>query len=153
MTTSRLRSPVGMTAIMCIAEAFSMTGFACYTTLLPVLMKEWALSNTEAGLIGGIFYTGYMVAVPVLSSLTDRVDSRRIYVFACTLSALGAACFALFAQGLWSALACQFVIGAGLGGTYMPGLKSLTDHLQGADRKSTRLNSSHTDISRMPSSA
>ncbi len=132
MTTVRLGTPVGMTMVMCIAEAFSMTGFACYTTLLPGLMKEWTLSNAEAGLIGGIFYTGYMVAVPVLSSLTDRIDSRRIYVFACALSALGAACFALFAQGLWSALLCQFVIGAGLGGTYMPGLKSLTDHLQGA---------------------
>ena len=132
MTTVRLRTPVGMTVVMCMAEAFSMTGFACYTTLLPGLMKEWTLSNAEAGLIGGIFYTGYMVAVPVLSSLTDRIDSRRIYVFACALSVLGAACFALFAQGLWSALLCQFVIGAGLGGTYMPGLKSLTDHLQGA---------------------
>jgi MFS family permease len=132
MIQSKLRTPVGMTALMCIAEALSMTGFACYTTLLPVLLREWTLSNTEAGLIGGIFYAGYMVAVPVLSSLTDRVDSRRIYAFACALSALGAACFALFAQGLWSALFCQFVIGAGLGGTYMPGLKSLTDHLQGA---------------------
>ena len=132
MTTVRLRTPVGMTGVMCMAEVFSMTGFACYTTLLPELMKEWTLSNAEAGLIGGIFYTGYMVAVPVLSSLTDRIDSRRIYVFACALSVLGAACFALFAQGLWSALLCQFVIGAGLGGTYMPGLKSLTDHLQGA---------------------
>ena len=32
---------------------------------------------------------------------------------------------------------------------------SLTDHgnMNGLDRKSTRLNSSHTDISRMPSSA
>ena len=132
MTTVRLRTPVGMTGVMCMAEVFSMTGFACYTTLLPELMKEWTLSNAEAGLIGGIFYSGYMVAVPVLSSLTDRIDSRRIYVFACALSVLGAACFALFAQGLWSALLCQFVIGAGLGGTYMPGLKSLTDHLQGA---------------------
>lgn len=132
MTIVRLRTPVGMTGVMCMAEVFSMTGFACYTTLLPGLMKEWTLSNAEAGLIGGIFYTGYMVAVPVLSSLTDRIDSRRIYVFACALSVLGAACFALFAQGLWSALLCQFVIGAGLGGTYMPGLKSLTDHLQGA---------------------
>ena len=120
-----------MTVLMCVAEAFSMTGFACYTTLLPVLMKEWALSNTEAGLIGGVFYTGYMVAVPVLASLTDRVDSRKVYVFACSLSALGAVGFALFAGGLWSALAFQFVIGAGLGGTYMPGLKTLTDHLEG----------------------
>ena len=114
MTTVRLRTPVGMTVVMCMAEAFSMSGFACYTTLLPELMKEWTLSNAEAGLIGGIFYSGYMVAVPVLSSLTDRIDSRRIYVFACALSVLGAACFALFAQGLWSALLCQFVIGAGL---------------------------------------
>jgi MFS family permease len=120
-----------MTALMCIAETLSMTGFACYTTLLPVLMKEWTLSNTEAGLIGGIFYTGYMVAVPVLASLTDRVDSRKIYVFACSLSALGAAGFALFAHGLATALFFQFVIGAGLGGTYMPGLKTLTDHLEG----------------------
>ena len=120
-----------MTVLMCVAEAFSMTGFACYTTLLPVLMKEWALSNTEAGLIGGVFYTGYMVAVPVLASLTDRVDSRKVYVFACSLSALGDVGIALFAGGLWSALAFQFVIGAGLGGTYMPGLKTLTDHLEG----------------------
>jgi MFS family permease len=131
MTSIRPRSAVGMTVLMCVAEALSMTGFACYTTLLPVLMKDWALNNTEAGLIGGIFYTGYMVAVPVLASLTDRVDSRKVYVFACMLSALGAAGFALFAHGLVSALLFQFVIGAGLGGTYMPGLKNLTDHLEG----------------------
>jgi MFS family permease len=131
MRTPRLRTPVGMTALMCFAEALSMTGFACYTTLLPVLMKEWTLSNTEAGLIGGIFYTGYMVAVPVLASLTDRIDSRKVYAFACMLSALGAAGFALFAHGLATALFFQFVIGAGLGGTYMPGLKTLTDHLEG----------------------
>lgn len=125
------RPAVAMTATMCMAETLSMTGFACYTTLLPLLMKEWGLNNSEAGLIGGIFYTGYMVAVPVLAALTDRIDSRRVYAFACMLSALGAAGFALFAQGLWSALAFQFVIGAGLGGTYMPGLKTLTDHLEG----------------------
>jgi MFS family permease len=37
----------------------------------------------------------------------------------------------LFAQGLWSALFFQFLIGAGLGGTYMPGLKMLADQLEG----------------------
>ena len=131
MSRLQVRSPVGMTALMCVAEALSMTGFACYTTLLPGLMKEWSLSNTEAGLIGGVFSIGYMVAVPVLASLTDRVDSRKIYAFACTLSACGAAGFALFAQGLATALFFQFVVGAGLGGTYMPGLKTLTDHLEG----------------------
>lgn len=130
MTTPR--SAVAMTAIMCVAEAFSMASFAAYSTLLPIFQKEWGLSNSQAGLIGGIAFAGYMTAVPVLTALTDRVDSRRIYLGACLLSALGAGGFALFAQGLWTALLFQFIIGAGLGGTYMPGLKTLTDHLEGS---------------------
>lgn len=109
-----------------------MTGFAAYTTLLPVLQKEWTLSNSEAGFISGIFFAGYVVATPVLTSLTDRVDARRVYLFACLLSALGAAGFAFFADGLVAALIFQFLIGAGLGGSYMPGLKMLTDQLDGA---------------------
>ena len=124
-------SAVRLTFIMCAAEALSMTGFAAYTTLLPQLQRVWSLSNSEAGLIGGVFYAGYMAAVPVLTSLTDRIDSRRVYAWACLLSVCGAACFALFAQGLWSALLFQFLIGAGLAGTYMPGLKTLTDQLEG----------------------
>jgi MFS family permease len=98
-------SAVRLTFIMCLAEALSMTGFAAYTTLLPQLQREWGLSNSEAGAIGGIFYAGYMAAVPLLTSLTDRIDARRIYAAACALSLVGAACFAAFAQGLWTALA------------------------------------------------
>lgn len=126
-----VQSPVRLTFIMCLAEALSMTGFAAYTTLLPQLQREWALANSQAGLIGGIFYAGYMLGVPVLTSLTDRIDSRRIYAASCVISSLGALGFALFAEGLWTALLFQFLIGAGLGGTYMPGLKALTDHLEG----------------------
>jgi MFS family permease len=117
---------------MCLAEALSMTGFAAYTTLLPQLQREWQLSNSQAGLIGGVFYAGYMIGVPVLTSLTDRVDSRRIYACSCAVSTLGAAGFAWFGQGLWSALFFQLLIGTGLAGTYMPGLKTLTDHLEGS---------------------
>lgn len=108
-----------------------MTGFAAYTTLLPVLQRQWGLSNSEAGLISGIYFAGYVVATPVLTSLTDRVDARRVYLLACSMSAVGAGGFALFAGGLWSALLFQFLIGAGLGGSYMPGLKMLADQLEG----------------------
>ena len=116
---------------MCVAEALSMTGFAAYTTLLPQLQREWSLSNSEAGLVGGVFYAGYMTAVPLLTSLTDRIDSRRVYRWACALAVLGAAGFATLGQGLVTALVFQFLIGAGLAGTYMPGLKTLTDQLEG----------------------
>lgn len=127
----RRLSPVQLTLLMCVAEALCMTGFAAYTTLLPALQKEWELSNSEAGLISGIYYAGYIAATPILTSLTDRVDARRVYAFACALSLAGAAGFMLFAQGLWSALFFQFLIGAGLGGSYMPGLKMLADQLEG----------------------
>lgn len=109
-----------------------MTGFAAYTTLLPALQREWAFSNSEAGLVSGIYYAGYVMATPVLTSLTDRVDSRRVYLVACLISCVGAAGFMLFAGGLASALLFQFLIGAGLGGSYMPGLKMLTDPLEGS---------------------
>jgi MFS family permease len=131
MSSATRLTPVRLTLLMCIAEALCMTGFATYTTLLPALQREWGLSNSEAGLISGIFYAGYVAATPILTSLTDRVDARRVYWLACGLSLAGAAGFALFASGLWSALFFQFLIGAGLGGSYMPGLKVLADQLEG----------------------
>ncbi|HET9662830.1 MAG TPA: MFS transporter [Burkholderiales bacterium] len=126
------RSAARLTLTMCAAETLSMTGFAAYTTLLPVLQGEWGLSNSEAGLVSGVYFAGYIAATPVLTSLTDRLDSRHIYVLACVMSFLGAAGFMLFAGGLWSALFFQFLLGAGLGGSYMPGLKMLADQLEGS---------------------
>ena len=93
-------SGVKMTALMCGAETLSMTGFAAFTTLLPQLQRDWALSNSEAGLIGGTFFAGYMAAVPLLAGMTDRVDSRRVYFWACMLSAIGAAGFRALCAGL-----------------------------------------------------
>jgi MFS family permease len=130
MNATRL-TPVQLTLLMCVAEVLSMTGFAAYTTLLPTLQEEWTLSNSEAGLISGIYYGGFVAATPILTSLTDRVDARRIYVGACMLSVFGAFGFMMLASGLWSALFFQFLIGAGLGGSYMPGLKMLADQLEG----------------------
>lgn len=130
-STTRRAGALRLTAILCVAEAFSMTGFAAFTTLLPQLQREWSLSNSEAGAISGVFFAGYMLSVPVLSSLTDRIDTRKVYALACLVSFAGAAGFGLYATGFVSAMLFQFLIGAALGGTYMPGLKALTDQLEG----------------------
>lgn len=124
-------SPVRLVVLLCVAEILSMTGFATYPALLPVLQAEWGLSNSGAGLVSGTFFAGYMAAVPVLVGLTDRVDTRRIYLLATALACAGCVGFALFAQGLASALVLQALVGAGLAGTYMPGLRLLTDHFHG----------------------
>ncbi len=118
-------------ALLCLAEVASMAGFATFPALLPQFLAEWSLSNTEAGWINGIFSAGYMLAVVVLAAFTDRVPARNVYVASCLLSAVAAFGFALLAAGFWSALAFRALAGVGLAGTYVPGLKALSDHVQG----------------------
>ena len=123
-------------AWMCAAHVVSMAGFATYATLLPRLLDEWGMNNTQAGLISGMFFAGYMAAVPVLTSLTDRLDARRIYFASCAVAAAGLAAFAFLAMGVNSASLAQLAVGAGIAGTYMPGLRALTDNVQGTQAQS-----------------
>jgi MFS family permease len=118
-------------ALLCAAEVLSMTGFSVYPALLSTLRQAWGMSGTEAGLIGGVFFAGYMAAVPLLSGLTDRIDARRVYAGSTLLAVAGTLGFGLLARDVWVACLCQAVAGAGLAGTYMPGLKALTDRVGG----------------------
>lgn len=118
-------------ASMCVAEALSMLGFANYFALLPDFVRLWDMTNTEAGWIGGVFFAGYMGAVPVLVGLTDRIDPRRIYLLATAIAGVSSLAFAFLADGFWSALGLRLFAGVGLAGTYMPGLKILADRIQG----------------------
>lgn len=122
--------------VVCLAETLTMTGFSAYWSLLPVLQPAWSMSNADAGWLSGVFFGGYVVAVPFLTALTDRVDARRIVVIGAALSALGLAGMALLADGFWSAMPWRVIAGAGLAGTYMPGLKVLTDRLRGGGQQS-----------------
>jgi MFS family permease len=123
--------PFSIVGLICLAEALSMTGFAAYPAFLALLRDTWSISNSEAGFIGGAFFAGYMGAVPFLASLTDRFDARRIHAGCCLLAGFSNLGFALFAEGVVSAALFQALAGAGLGGTYMPGLKALTDRVTG----------------------
>lgn len=134
----------GLIAWVCLAHVASMLCYAIYPTLLPQLQREWGASNSAAGLISGMFFAGYMAAVPLLSGLTDRVDARRVYVFSSLLCAFGSLGFALFAQGVLSASLFQGLTGAGIAGTYMPGLKALSDKL--GDRAQSRAVSFYTAV-------
>ena len=114
---------------MCLAEVLAMTGFAAYWSLLPVLQAEWHMSNAMAGWLSGAFFGGYVLVVAFLTAMTDRVDARYVFILGAALSAAGLVGLALLATGFWSALPWRVIAGAGLAGTYMPGLKVLTDRL------------------------
>lgn len=116
---------------MCAAQACAQIGAFSVAAVLPTLISAWALTNTEAGWISGIYYAAYTLAVPLLSSLTDRVDAKRVYLGSVALTAVAFAGFAWLASGFWSALAFRALMGAGWAGSYMPGLKALSDLAEG----------------------
>jgi MFS family permease len=120
-----------LTLVLCAAEVLTMLSFSAFAVLLAPLRDQWELSNAEAGLIGGAFFAGYTLAVPVLVSLTDRIDPRCIWVSGALLASAGNAGFAALANGLPTALLFHALAGAGLAGTYMPGLRLLADRLEG----------------------
>lgn len=124
-------SAVRLIATMCVAEVLSMLGFFAFPALLPTFIGDWQLSNTDAGWINATFFAGYLVAVPVLVSLTDRIDPKRIYLLCMAITAASIAAFPLLAQGVWSAMGLRALGGIGLAGTYMPGLKALSDLIEG----------------------
>jgi MFS family permease len=108
-----------------------MTPLAMFLALQPVLQQQWSLSNTMSGWISSSYYGGYMLAVPVLASLTDRFDARSVWLAATALGGAAAIGFGSFADGVWSAALFQALAGASLAGTYMPGLKLMDDRIPG----------------------
>ena len=125
----RFRS-AGYTPLMLMAQTCALLGFACYAVVLTTLQEEWHLSNLQSGLIASAFFFGYMLAVPLATALTDRVDARKVYLVGGLCAACGLLGMAFFAFNFWTALIFMAINGAGLAGTYMPGLKILSDRIQ-----------------------
>jgi len=120
------------TAVLLLAaHILSMLGFATFAALLPELRDAWRLTNTEAGIIGGAFFVGYVSTVSYWTALTDRIDGRKVYLAGGLLGGAGLCGFGLFANGLAGAVVFQALLGAGVAATYMPGLRLLSDRLSG----------------------
>lgn len=118
------------TPLMLTAQICALLGFSCYAVTLTTLQEQWTLSNFESGLIASAFFLGYILVVPLATVLTDRIDARKIYIFGGVSSVIGLLGMGLFANGFSSAFFFMALNGAGLAGTYMPGLKVLSDRVQ-----------------------
>jgi len=125
-------SPYRLTILVCLAEILGLASIAVFPALLPTFQAEWDLNNTAAGWISAAYYAGYMVLVPVLAGVTDRLDARKIMVLGALLGVMSALGYAFGARGFWSALALRFLAGVSLAGIYMPGLKVVSDNTEGA---------------------
>jgi MFS family permease len=123
-----------LVAAMCVGQAGNLLPHVVVPAVMAGhLIPQWGLSASQAGLMASAFAIGYMLAVPVLTALTDRIDARLILLVGSAVSALATLAFGLLADGLWSATLIWATAGIGFAGAYMPGLKALVDRLPAGD--------------------
>lgn len=110
-----------------VAQVVSMAGFVSFPALQPEFQRLWTLSDGEFGFISGIYFVGYVIAVPLASGLTDRMEARRVYLASLVFAIVGALGFAVAAHGFASAALWRFLQGAAFGGSHMPGLRAVSE--------------------------
>src|SRR5512133_3660733 len=112
---------------LCLVQLFIMMVFINYSAVLPVLKEEWGMNNTMAGSILSVYQLGYIASGVILSALTDRLNTRNIFIASALWSATANLLFALYAHDYTSAMILRALTGIGMGGTYMPGIKLVAE--------------------------
>ncbi len=119
-----------LVAAMCLGQIGNLLPHVVVPAVMAQhLIPQWGLTASQAGLMASSFAIGYMLAVPLLTTLTDRIDARLILLIGSVVSGLATFSFGLLADGLLSAMAIWALAGMGFAGAYMPGLKALVDRL------------------------
>ncbi len=113
--------------LLCCCQLFIMLVFINYSAILPILRQEWGMNNTQAGMIFSVYQLGYIASGVLLSTLTDRINTKHIFISAAFCSAAGNLLFALYANDFTSGMLFRALTGIGMGGTYMPGLKLVAE--------------------------
>jgi MFS family permease len=119
---------------MCVGQVANLLSHVVVPAVMSQhLMPLWGLSASEAGIMASAYSLGYMVSVPVLMTLTDRIDARLILLVGSFVMGAATVAFGLSASGLVSAMILWALAGIGCAGAYMPGLRALTDRLGPGD--------------------
>lgn len=94
-----------------------------YVASLPFIRAEWALSNTQSGVIFSSYLAGYAVSSLLLVPFTDRFNPYRILIMGVVLTAVSGILFPILAQGIWTACLLRFVYGVGHVCVYITGIR------------------------------
>lgn len=119
-------------ALLSLGLIANLAPLMTFPATMPQIMAAWGLNAGEAGWIGGVYFAGYAVAVPFLSSAADHVDGKWLLTGSALLGAASSFAFGFWADGFIPALVLRFLGGIAIAGVHMPGLKMLTDRTVGS---------------------
>lgn len=90
-----------------------------YSAVLPLIVEEWGLSGTEAGIVFGALQAGYLVAIVPAGWLADRYSPRWVIAVGATGTALPSLAFAAVADGVLVGTVLRFLSGLFVAGVYV----------------------------------
>ena len=105
-----------VTALLTFVLVANLVPLMTVPTVLPDLQSHWHLSAGQAGWVGSIYFAGYAVAAPVLTSLSDRIDGRWVLAGSSLVGAAASVAFGLWVDDFWPALVLRFVSGVAMAG-------------------------------------
>jgi MFS family permease len=127
MTSARLLA-------ICAARVFLFATFMTVAAVIPLIMREWALTATAAGAIVSSFTLCYAVSVFAFGWAADHFGAKRMVVVSALAAASTSASFGFFAHDWWSAMWLYGLVGLAQGGVYTPLIMVLSDEVEPARR-------------------
>ena len=108
--------------LLVLARICTTSIFMTYPACLSVLMVEWQMNATQAGIVQGFFTAAFAVSLLLTSFACDRIGAKAVFNAAGVASAISALAFALFAQSFETAIVLVSLMGLAQGGTYTPAI-------------------------------
>lgn len=119
---------------LCLTQAGAVLVFNNFAGAQPIIQQAWGLSNAQSGAILAAQQVGYVIAVLVLSSLTDYVGPKPIITGGALTAGLCSIALPLLASQPLSLMLWRAGSGVGIAGIYMPGVRLIAQQAPAARR-------------------
>lgn len=119
---------------LCLARVAFMLPFDTYAATQSLLMQDWHLSASQAGLLHTSFYGGYVLSLCGVGLLADRYGAKRVMLSANVAAAISALLFAVWANDFVSGFVLYGATALCAGGSYTPVLALIAQRVEGTRR-------------------
>ncbi|HJW25255.1 MAG TPA: MFS transporter [Rhodocyclaceae bacterium] len=111
--------------VIVLAQLFGTSLWFSANSAADDLVRAWGIAPADIGTLTNAVQLGFILGTLTfaLSGLADRFAASRIFAVCAVVGAACNAAFALFADGMASAIALRFAVGFSLAGVYPLGMK------------------------------
>ncbi len=120
--------------LICVARVCFGFVFTTYSAALPLLVTDWGMSATQAGMVQSAWHLGFLLSLFVVGFAGDRFGAKRTFLCSAVAASISALLFGFFATDFTSGLLLYGFAGLCSGGSYTPGLTLVAEQFPPATR-------------------